>query len=132
VISKFVNAAISNAPIQIRGDGSQTRDFVFVEDVANALLNAALRQKGAPYEAINIGSGWATSITDLASTIRSITGTLSTYNVPALEGEIQHSHCNKTKAENLISFTTGINLLGGLRKLLTKIHLNHEIRPTNG
>jgi UDP-glucose 4-epimerase len=122
VISKFANAALSNTPIQIRGDGTQTRDFIFVEDIANALLSAALRLKGGSYEAINIGSGCATSVAELASKISSITGKLDTHHVPSLSGEIQHSHCNKTKAEDLIAFTVYTKLSIGLRRLLVPKH----------
>jgi nucleoside-diphosphate-sugar epimerase len=71
VIPIFVQAMLRGEPVLIHGDGHQTRDFVFVEDVVDANLRAAAAAQGAG-ETFNIGSGRSVSILDLASALRAL------------------------------------------------------------
>jgi UDP-glucose 4-epimerase len=66
VVPKFIEAALEDKPLAIYGDGEQVRDFVYVEDVARALLDAATDD--VPYIR-NVGSGKATSVNDLGRSI---------------------------------------------------------------
>jgi UDP-glucose 4-epimerase len=66
VVANFLNAAISNQPLIINGDGSQTRDFIHVDDVCKCIVNAI---KNPCNRVIDIGSGIGTSIKDLAMSI---------------------------------------------------------------
>ncbi|CAN5305291.1 SDR family oxidoreductase [soil metagenome] len=68
VVSIFINAALSNKPLQIFGTGEQTRTFTYVDDVANGLLKLGLYNK-TPYEIVNLGSKEEYSITNLAKMI---------------------------------------------------------------
>ena len=73
MIRKFSDAAASNAPqVTLWGDGSPTREFLFVEDAAEAIVLAA--EKYDSPEPINIGRGAEISIRDLAALVKSITG----------------------------------------------------------
>jgi len=74
VIHKFIKRALKNVPLIIYGDCEQTRDFVYVEDVAEADLKALSANKPSIY---NIGSGKPISIKDLADKIAEITGSTS-------------------------------------------------------
>ncbi len=65
VISRFYQNMIANKPLMIDGDGMQLRDFVFVGDVVQATVSAMEKDTGSGF--INIGSGTATSILDLAN-----------------------------------------------------------------
>jgi UDP-glucose 4-epimerase len=65
VIGKFIEAALKNGPIQIHGDGEQTRDFTFVEDACRATILAGMSPKSTG-EAYNVGTGVETSINSLA------------------------------------------------------------------
>jgi UDP-glucose 4-epimerase len=69
VVPRFVLRAFSNQPLTIYGDGEQTRDFVHVEDVAQA-QELALEMHEAENQIFNIGSGEATSVNELAKVIR--------------------------------------------------------------
>lgn len=64
VIPRFVNIASSNQSLAIYGDGKQTRDFTYIDDVVNMTLLAAVEPK-AKCQAINIGTGIKTSINEL-------------------------------------------------------------------
>jgi len=68
VIPRFVNRALSNESLAIYGDGKQTRDFAYIDDVVNMSLLAAVEPK-AKCQAINIGTGITTSINELAKLI---------------------------------------------------------------
>lgn len=68
VIPRFVNRALSNESLAIYGNGKQTRDFTYIDDVVNMTLLAALEPK-AKCQAINIGTGVTTSINELAKLI---------------------------------------------------------------
>ncbi|MCS7201473.1 MAG: NAD-dependent epimerase/dehydratase family protein [Dictyoglomus sp.] len=70
VVSKFITWALSGEPILIYGDGEQTRDFTYVEDVVEATLKAATIMPGLTF---NIGSGIETSINKLAQLIIELT-----------------------------------------------------------
>jgi len=74
-VPRFFQAALAGTPITIHGDGQQTRDFVFVEDVTAALIHVALHPdlRGV----YNVASGQSTSILQLAKRILSLTGSSS-------------------------------------------------------
>ncbi len=76
VIPKFIAKALENEPIPIEGDGGQTRDFIYIDDVVNANLKA-LTGEHISSSVINVANGEQTSILDLAMTIIEITGSKS-------------------------------------------------------
>jgi len=76
VVAKFFDSVMKGEPPHIHGDGEQTRDFTFVEDVVEATLLAAISPK-AEGEVFNVGSGIETSINQLARMIITLNG----YNV---------------------------------------------------
>jgi UDP-glucose 4-epimerase len=73
VVAKFVEKAHRNEPLDIHGDGEQTRDFTFVQDAIEATLLAGISSK-AEGEVFNIGTGIETSVNTLARQIRSLYG----------------------------------------------------------
>jgi UDP-glucose 4-epimerase len=74
VVAKLFHAAMTGKPLQIHGDGEQTRDYTFVEDAVTATLSAAVSLK-ATGQAYNVGTGVETSVNRLAGLILEITGT---------------------------------------------------------
>jgi UDP-glucose 4-epimerase len=73
VVPCFLNAVLTGGSIVIFGNGEQSRDFVYVDDVVKALLSAA-SAKDVNRKVINIGSGIETRVTDLALMIEKVTG----------------------------------------------------------
>ncbi|WP_428910834.1 NAD-dependent epimerase/dehydratase family protein [Niallia sp. Krafla_26] len=73
VVAKFFEAAMNQKPMIIFGDGSQTRDFTYVEDAMDAVLLAAVAEKavGTVY---NVGTGMETSVLDLAKEVQKASG----------------------------------------------------------
>jgi len=116
VISKFFYNARRNAPIQIHGDGKQTRDFVYVEDVANANLLAA--KSKATDTAVNVGSGAETSINDLANMIIQIVSSASRVeHVAPRLGDGRRSLANIGRSKELINYEPEIKIEYGLERL---------------
>lgn len=116
VISKFFYDARSNAQIQIFGDGKQTRDFVYVKDVARANLLAA--KSKATNTAINVGSGVETSINDLAEKIKEmVPSDVRIVHVTPRVGDGRRSLADISLAKKLINYEPETKLADGLEKL---------------
>ncbi|MCW3984549.1 MAG: SDR family NAD(P)-dependent oxidoreductase [Candidatus Bathyarchaeota archaeon] len=118
VITKFLRQAIKGATLNIFGDGEQTRDFIHVSDIVEALILALETQK-ASGETFNVCTGIQTSINDLAEAICNVTGrTLKLIHVPARAGEIRFSLGDLSKAEEQLHFKPKVTLQKGLELLL--------------
>ena len=117
VISIFVERALSGRPVTIYGDGSQTRDFVFVADVVDALIRAGDNGGGLT---INIGSGAQTSVKDLYGLVAKVTGsTLRPRNAAARPGDIMFSALDASRALTQLGWKPVVTLDEGLRELVS-------------
>jgi UDP-glucose 4-epimerase len=118
VISVFAAAALRGEALVVNGDGEQTRDFVHVTDVVRAVLSA-LRSPGARGEAINIGTGQATSINELARAVVEGAGSASAVtHGPPRPGDIIHSVAKVDKAASLLRFHSRTPLREGIASTL--------------
>jgi UDP-glucose 4-epimerase len=118
VISIFLDRAVKKTDITIFDDGEQTRDFVYVTDVAAAVVKACL-DDGAHGEIINIGTGVEVTINTLAKTILDLAGSTSAIGyAPARKGDIRRSVTTMDKATRLLSFKPAMNLRDGLAQTL--------------
>lgn len=118
VIPRFVQQALGSGSLVVFGNGRQTRDFVYVDDVIDALMAAA----EAPHvnqEIINIGSGVETSIAELIEAIGEATGRnpAPLYN-NEVSGGIDRLVGNIDKARKLLGYSPQVDLATGLRRLL--------------
>lgn len=114
VIPKFIQAAQSGEPIPIDGDGLQTRDFVYVEDVVRANLLAAETEQ-EPGSVFNIGSGVSTSVLDLAEELQRIIGSESELmHRPPREGDIRFSASDLESAQRSLGYRPLADLHTGL------------------
>ena len=117
-VPRFIVKALAEQPLTIYGDGRQTRDFIFVEDVARANL-AAFEAKLDNTEALNVGSGKSVTILDLAKRVVRLTGAGSKilYDEPRV-GEIRYSACEIEAARTKIRFKPKVSLNEGLRRTI--------------
>ena len=117
VISIFAKRSLKEKPLQIYGDGSQTRDFVFVSDVVDAMVNAL--EKNLKSRVFNIASGRETTILELAKNIREITGTHSRLEFrPSRSGDIIRSVADVSRARNELGFAAKTTMTKGLSATL--------------
>ena len=118
VITRFLERCKQRLPLIIYGDGTQTRDFINVQDVVEAVLKS-LENKDAEGEVFNVGSGKPTSINELARIILEpsrVTIPIS-YESPRV-GDIKNSYADISKAEALLEYKPKFSLKYGLRLLL--------------
>jgi UDP-glucose 4-epimerase len=114
VISIFGERIRRGAPIDVFGDGGQTRDFVHVGDVVGALLAAMRLQPGAA-PVFNVCSGQATSVLALAWLIGALAGMQpDVRHAPARAGEIRHSTGSPALAGRILGLPEPVRLRDGL------------------
>lgn len=117
VISIFRDQARADDPLTVEGDGTQTRDFVHVEDIVQANLLAATTDRTG--EAFNIGTGTTITIRELAETIRDVTDSESDIvHVDPREGDIDHSQADITRARDVLGFEPEYSIEDGLEAYL--------------
>lgn len=118
VISIFMDRAVAGQSITIFDDGEQTRDFVYVTDVAHAVVTAALSDAGNG-AIINIGTGIEVSINQITRTILELTGSAShVRHEPPRAGDIRRSVTTMTRAQDLLGFAPQVDLREGLAATL--------------
>jgi len=118
VINKFVERISRNLPPVIYGDGLQTRDFVYVEDVAEAVVKAV--EKPLSGEILNIATGKPVKIIDLANLIIELLK--AEHLKPVFEkprpGDIRHSYASPLKAKEKLEWKPKVSLRDGLKKTI--------------
>lgn len=108
VITKFLEKISTNRPLEVFGDGTQTRDFVAVEDVADSIYSAILNGKNGIY---NIASGNTITIKDLAEMMISSSGkNLQINYVDSKKGDIRHSQADIALAKKEIKYSPKFGL----------------------
>jgi nucleoside-diphosphate-sugar epimerase len=132
VITAFISRLLSKQPPIIYGDGKQTRDFVYVDDVVSANM-LALKSKNSAGEVFTIASGTAISVYELAERLQQITNTerLKPIFTEPRAGDIKHCSADISKAEKLLGFHPKIRLEDGLSSLV-KCHQNamHDVKQS--
>jgi len=115
----FVNQLLRKQPPTILGDGEQTRDFVYVEDVVSA-NRLALTKKNAVGEVFNIATGEATTINKLVQTLQKVMGktNLKPIHKKPRSGDIRHSYASVEKARRVLGYQPMFKLEKGLKKLV--------------
>jgi UDP-glucose 4-epimerase len=113
VVAIFFNALRAGEAPKVFGDGSQTRDYVFVGDVARATLAAAEREGGV----YNIGTGRETSVVELLELCQRIAGTSGEPTfMPARPGELQRAVVDPSRAVDELGWRPERSLEEGLRE----------------
>ncbi|WP_119821853.1 NAD-dependent epimerase/dehydratase family protein [Halalkaliarchaeum desulfuricum] len=117
VVSVFIEQALAGDDITVHGEGDQTRDFVFVEDVVRANLAAARTDHVG--EAYNVGTGESVSIRELAELIQDLTDTDSDIvHTDPREGDIDHSRADISTARAKLDFEPTVSLREGLERTI--------------
>jgi UDP-glucose 4-epimerase len=127
VIKKFADRLSRRLPPIIYGDGKQTRDFVSVHDVVNAIILASeLEVKIQPSIGVfNVGTGIPTSISDLAQQMITISGlNLEPVYELANKVEIMNSYADITRSKNILKFIPKSHLESDLKDLMDSVTIN--------
>lgn len=120
VISRFVERMARGKRPVIFGDGRQTRDFIYVDDIVRANLLAAHSPRIGRGETFNIAGGRSISINELAGAINTVLGTaLKPIYRAARKGDVRHSRADISKVRSLLGFTPQVDFYDGLRRLIS-------------
>ena len=115
VIPLFIRRLLAGEELVVYGDGTQTRDFVFVTDLADGLLRAA-ETPGVGGEVFQLASGVETSVNDLVGRLGEISGREpSIRREPPRPGEILRNYSLVKKASERLGYSPGVPLEEGLR-----------------
>jgi UDP-glucose 4-epimerase len=115
VVAIFCGRILDGKPVTIYGDGTQTRDYVYVGDVVRAVVAAA--KSGASGIALNIGTGIETNVNDLYSTLASIADfPTRAKHAPARPGEQNRSVISPARAERELGWRPEKKLADGLEE----------------
>ena len=118
VVAIFAGRLLAGEPCTVFGDGDQTRDFVYVDDVADAFVRAA-RPGVAEDVLCNIGTGVETSVNDLYASMARAAGTdAAPVHAPARPGELDRSALSADRARQLLGWSPKTELDEGTRRVL--------------
>jgi UDP-glucose 4-epimerase len=134
VIPNFIWLALHDLPLPITGTGDETRDFVYVEDLVDGLIRAAT-SPDANGQAINLGTGIQTRITDLAEMIIEICRSKSTiqYGPQRSWDKSKHREANIGRARSVLGFQPEVQVREGLTRTVQWFRDNlHNIEKTVG
>jgi UDP-glucose 4-epimerase len=130
VISIFCRRILEHATIEIHGDGTQARDFVFVGDAVNAFRGAMRAARGEP-QILNVCTGTGTTVRELAQIIAELGNVrLQARYLPSRAGDIHLSIGDPSLAREALGFAAAIPLRAGLALTLASIvpHTCREAR----
>jgi UDP-glucose 4-epimerase len=117
VIPIFALRVLRNEPLTIFGDGEQTRDFVNVQDVAEANIRSGLTDGVAGV--YNIGSGTRITINALAALVQKVAGNKVTIkHVPPRKGDVRHSLADISAARKAFNFNPQVEIQSGLTEYM--------------
>jgi nucleoside-diphosphate-sugar epimerase len=114
-IPRFIRAALMQTPITIFGDGEQTRDFCFIDNVVQANLLAAAATQKLSGQVVNVAGGRRISLNDLVREIGRVLGrTLEVEHAEPRAGDVRHSLADITRAKELVGYDPDVAWEAGI------------------
>ena len=119
VVSRFISTLLGNERPVIYGDGEQSRDFTYIENVVAANLSAA-SSKGAVGKVINVANGARITLNELLAELKELTGKhdVTAEYLDARVGDVRHSLADITMARELLGYESKVDLREGLKRTL--------------
>jgi UDP-N-acetylglucosamine/UDP-N-acetyl-alpha-D-glucosaminouronate 4-epimerase len=119
VVSRFISMLLSNERPVIYGDGEQSRDFTYIDNVVAANLNAASARK-ASGKVINVANGQRITLNQLLAELKDLTGkhdVTAEYREPRV-GDVRHSLADITLAKEFLAYESKVELREGLQRTI--------------
>ena len=116
---KFIRCALTQQPIPVYGDGSQTRSLCYIDDLVQGLI-AAMESPAASGEVINLGNPEEHSVLEYAQIIRKLTGSHApiAFVAPLTDNEPTRRRPDISKAGRLLGWAPRVGLEEGLRRTI--------------
>jgi UDP-glucose 4-epimerase len=116
VVPRFILWALKHAPLEVHGDGTQSRDFTYIDNVVEANVLAA-RAPGAAGEVFNVGCGARVSLLTIITSLERLLGRpLERHHTPARAGDVAHTLADVGKAKRLLGYTPLVTFDEGLKR----------------
>jgi len=115
ILSIFSTRLLNGNDIDIYEDGQESRDFIFIDDVVSATI-LALEKKAANNQIFNVGSGVATSVSEVAELLKSLYNSDVKISVSGKYrfGDIRHNYADLSKIENVLGFSPKFDFISGI------------------
>lgn len=118
VIPLFIKLALEGKPLEVHGDGLQSRDFTYVSNVVEANLLAA-KAGGAAGEVLNVACGETHTVLDIADVISRVIGKpVERYHTPARRGDVRKTQADVSKLRRLLGHMDVVGFEAGLTKMI--------------
>jgi UDP-glucose 4-epimerase len=118
VIPRFITAALQGQPATVFGDGEQSRDFCFIDNVVEANLRAA-DADGVSGKIFNIACGTGTSLNRVLALLgESLARPIAARHEPARAGDVRHSLADIAQAKAMLGYTAAVDFPTGLQRTL--------------
>ena len=120
IVAKFIRQALNKQTLEIFGDGKQTRDFIYIDDLTNA-INLAVVKNNIGGEVFQIASNQETTITDLTIKINAILNQngindINVINGDTRLGDVRRIYSDTSKAKNRLGWQPRVSQEEGLKK----------------
>lgn len=132
VVAKFIKKCIAMEPMEIYGNGNQTRDFIYMDDLIDAVIKAST-VPGVGGEIFQIATSTETSVHDMLKILLKIFQEMD-INTPAVEygearlGDVMRNYSDTSKAKNLLGWTAKYNLESGLKETVSWFLKNYQAK----
>jgi UDP-glucose 4-epimerase len=133
VLIRWLDAIENGQSPRIFGDGSQSMDFVYVDDVARANLSGLVSE--VTDEVFNVGTGIQTTLNELCHSLLKVTGSnlKPEYHEARKVNNVRSRRATTDKAERMLGFKTAVDLESGLKRLIAWRHqIKSELAATTG
>jgi UDP-glucuronate 4-epimerase len=112
--TRFIDAALSGAEVEILGTGEQSRDFTFVSDAVDATVRAA---RAAPGSCFNVGGGTRATVNEVLSLIEQLHGRpIALIRRPSVAGDVSHTWADTARARTELGWEPSTDLANGLQQ----------------
>jgi nucleoside-diphosphate-sugar epimerase len=127
VVPLFIRAALQDEPLIIHGDGEQSRDFTYIDNVVQANLKACTAS-GVSGEVFNIACNTRHSVLEIAHTIEKCLGRkVKIQHTPPRAGDVRHTQASIEKAQRLLDYHPTVDFEEGMRR--TCEHWSRQLAP---
>jgi dTDP-L-rhamnose 4-epimerase len=119
ILSIFSTRLLNGNDLDIYEDGEESRDFVFIDDVVDATV-LALEKKEANHQIFNVGSGVATTVLEVANTLKKLYASNVNINISGKYrlGDIRHNYADLSKIKNVLGFHPMFNFRTGISEFV--------------
>ena len=118
VIPRFIMACLKDEPLQIFGDGHQSRDFTYVDNVVQGNI-LAMTTPAVAGQVMNLANGSRTTLLELVAHLEALTQRRARVEfLPERPGDVRHSQADVTRAKTLLNFAPQVDVPEGLQRTL--------------